>query len=225
MTSREVRFEMRRRTKVSDDPQALHEQFLAAMRTSGCPWWISDEELGGLDVGADLECQVDVSRGLPGDATASLAYVHRGADYLQDKALFDDRFVATLHVDSVGYAAFVNTGLECLLEAFRPYRAQLILDEDLALDDWDAAIARSGDTGRDEDGRDGIIRLWPVVFFDDELCHRSLGMSPDIVVNKLLGKVERVERCFGGTLIVTTSEFLDSDGIVASDRRIRGLLA
>lgn len=225
MTRREVKFEMRRRAKVNDNPQALHEQFLATMRKAGPPCWNSDEEFGGLDLGANLECQVDVSRGLSGDAIAGLAYVHRGADYLQDKALFDDRFVATLHVDSVGYAAFVNAGLEYLLEAFRPYRAQLILDEDLALDDWDAAIAKGGATGKDEDGRDGMIRLWPVVFFDDELCRRSLSMSPDMVVNRLLGKVERVERCFGGTLIVATSELLDSEGVLATDRRIRGLLA
>lgn len=225
MTRREVKFEMRRRAQVNNDPHALHEQFLAAMRAAGRPWWNSDAEFGGLDLDGNLECQVDVSKGLPGDAIASLAYVHRGADYLQDKALFDDRFVATLHVDGDGYAEFVNAGLGHLLDAFRPYRAQLILDEDLALDDWDAAIAKSGDTGKDEDGRDGMIRLWPVVFLDDELCRRSLGMSPDMVVNRLTGKVERVERCFGGTLIVATSGLLDSDGVMATDRRIRELLA
>lgn len=225
MTRREVKFEMRRRAQVNDNPHTLHDRFLAAMRTAGHPWWNSDVQFDGLHLEGNLECQVDVSKGLPGDAIASLAYVHRGADYLQDKALFDDRFVATLHVDSDVYADFVNAGLGRLLEAFRPYRAQLILDEDLALDDWDAAIVKGGVTGKDEDGRDGMIRLWPVVFLDDELCLRSLGMSPDMVVGRLMGKIERVQRCFGGTLIVATSELLDPDGVVATDRRIRGLLA
>jgi hypothetical protein len=225
MTTREVKFEMRRRAHVNDDPQALHQGFLAAMRTAGHPWWNSDAKFGELDLHGKLECQVDVSEGLPGDAIASLAYVHRGTDYLQDKALFDDRFVATLQVDDGRYAEFVNAGLGPLLDAFRPYRAQVVLDEDLALDDWDVAIARSGKTGKDEDGRDGMIRLWPVVFIDDELCRRSLAMSPDMVVNRLEGKVERLERLFGGILIVASSELLDLDGVVATDRRIRKLLA
>ncbi len=216
---------MRRRARVEDDPHALHARFLLAMRTAGRPWWNTEEEFGGLDLEGKLECQVDVSKGLPNGAVASLAYVHRGADYLHDKALFDDRFVATLHVDRPQYANLVNSCLWPILEAFRPYRTQLILDEDLALDDWDAAITKSGDTGRDEDGRDGMIRLWPVVFLDDELCHRALGIGPDMVVNRLTGKVERVQRCFGGTLIVATSELLDVSGVVATDRRIRELLA
>ena len=224
MTRREVKFEMRRRVRVTDDPHTMHERFLAAMRAAGRPWWNSDTEFGGLDLNGNLECQVDVSKGLPGDTIASLAYVHRGADYLQDKSLFDDRFVATFHVDGDEYADFLNAGLEHLLDAFRPYRAQVILDEDLALDDWDLAITKSVDTGKDEDGRDGIIRIWPVIFLDDELCRRALGMSPEDVVNRLMGKVERVQRCFGGTLIVAASGLLDSDGVVAIDRRIRELL-
>jgi hypothetical protein len=221
VNEREVKLEMRRRAHAEDDPHALHERFLAVMRSNGHPWWNSEANLGRLNLGGELECQVDVSKAMSGGATASLAYVHRGSDYIQDRALFDDRFMATVRVDQDGYSTLVNRRLQAFLHAFEPYRAQLILDEDLALADWDAAIATNATTGKDEDGRDGMIRLWPVSFFDDELCRRALGVSPEVVTNRLVGRVERIERCVGGTLIVATSSLLDADGVIATDRNIR----
>lgn len=220
-----MKVELRRRARHDDDPGGLHARFLKVMGEVGSPWWNGNAEIAGVSFEGKLECQVGLSRGLPGDAVGSLAYVHRGADYLKDQALFDDRFVATFYLDDAGYRALVDTGFEHLVRAFGPYRGQIILDEDLALDDWDAAVARGGSTAKDEDGRDGMHRMWPVVFLDDQLCRRALGIPPGTVADRLKGEVERTNLLHGGILVIASSDLLSVDTLVATDQRIRQRLS
>jgi hypothetical protein len=224
VSTREVKVELRRRAHSVDDPSELHGRFVEVMREVGMPWWKRDARITPVNLDGKLECQIGISRGLPGHAEGSLAYVHRGTDYLQDKALFDDRFVATFQVDAAAYKALATEGFKLLLSAFAPYRGQIILDEDLALDDWDAAVARGARSGKDEDGRDGIYRLWPVSFFDEMLCGRAFGKSATAVLESLASKVERVELCYGGVFIIATSSLVDAAAVVEIDKTLRQLL-
>jgi len=224
VNAKEVKVELRRRTRSDEDPRQLHARFIEVMREVGAPWWKPDAQIAPLKIDGKLEYQIGINRGLPDDAQGTLAYVHRGADYLKDQALFDDRFVATFHVDDAEYEALANEGFKHLLSAFTPYRGHIILDEDLALDDWDAAIARGVSSGRDEDGRDGIYRIWPVSFFDETLCGRVFGSSAGLLAERWAGEVERAELCFGGIFLVATSRLVDAEAVAEIDKTLRQLL-
>jgi len=218
-----IKFEFRRRTKPSDDIAQLHETLISILRKSH--WWKPGTTVSEPDLQRGLEGQVSLTPGLKNGFVGYVAYVYRSSQYTGNTAEFDDRLVLEGDVDSAIYRRAVGDLFPVLIEAFQPYRAAVIQDEDLALDDWDAASEIARESGIDADGRDGIVRFSPVCFYDDELCFRALRISGKELVSRLRDSVEGLRLMNDGVLLVVTSSILDRDRLIALDQMLRTKLA
>ena len=207
-----VKLEMRRRPDVEEPRADALAAFLRRADSLPERWWRKADGPEFVEDGA-LELQVNLGSRLPSNATGYVAYVLRDFDYLGDSAVSDDRCILEFIVGDRSYRDLARVGFRAYVEAFRPYRAQLTLDEDLALDDWEQAIARRTVSGRDEDGRDGIARIWPVAYYDAELCRRAFGLQPGTIVERLKQAGHTAVCLLDGVLISASAELLDSGGV------------
>ena len=171
--------------------------------------------------GAALDLRKALRPGLSGQAL----YVPRFAGYLsRDIGMADDFLNIRLDIKKIDYAEFCSTTLPRLIEVFGPYRAVMQTDKAIALDDWDIACAQSKKTGRNEDGRDSVHRIWPVCFFDDLLCQRAFGIEAQDVVRRAASECERAEFMHDGAFLLVTSEIVVGEALNALNARVMARL-
>lgn len=200
--------EARFRHRATTD-SAAHYHSEVAHCIGGLPWlW------GENSVQLPFECDgesgaCDLTPFLRKGLRGAISYSARFGSLAKDKAVFDD--VLTIRIDelSIKYREFVNAVFEPLVFCFQAYRAAIVHDLDLDLDDYEQIVDRSRQTGQDVDGRDTVFRIHPVNFFDNELCKRAFGRSCDELAAALLGDVERVRATDSGLLLIVTSDFVD----------------
>lgn len=219
-----IRFEFRRRTRASDDYMELHRRLLNHLRKAGDPWWNPKTSISNPDMREGLETQVNLGPGLPRNVTGYVSYVFRDPSYSLDTAEFDDRLILDASVEQPDYELMAVHLFPILVEGFRPYRAGVVIDEELALDDWDRAIEIFQASGRDADGRDGVIRIPPVCFFDNELCRRAFRLRPEALARRLQGSTREAKVIDGGILIIASLELLGKDNLVALDDHLRAAI-
>lgn len=220
-----ITVEMRRRTEVSDDVEALHSRVAKGLAALSPNWWHAGAKIDEPDLDDELESQVNLGPGLPDNVQGYLAYVFRDANYSRDLAEFDDRLILNISVESKKYPEIVNELFPLLVRIFAPYRASIILDEDLILDDWEVANERGRLSGRDEDGRDGVVRIPPVGYFDREFCLRAFGIDDGEFARQVHGIAEKTLRINDGVFFVFSTEMLDRQQLVDLDQRVRSGLS
>lgn len=219
-----VKAGFRHRAKCSESVELRHAE---AVRSLGCPL---REWLGAFGAGAvyfESESKgggaADLSPALRDGVAAAISYCSRPA-IDADHAMYDD--VLTLEFDESGvdYSVFSLAIFGQVVRAFDAYRASIVLDEDLDLDDYDEILDLADSTGRDVDGRDGVFRISPICFFDRELCARAFGISPEGVSKRINGRIEFVSTIHDGVLIVVTQEIVGRDALIDLDLEVREML-
>lgn len=221
-----MRIEMRRRSDPSDDVAALHTQLVKGLSALPRNWWNAGAKISEPDLATGLESQVNLCPGFPDNIQAYVAYIFRGATYSRDLAEFDDRLVLDIQVASEEeYLNTVNELFPALVRVFEPYRASVILDEDLALDDWESANEKGRQTGKDEDGRDGVIRIPPVGYFDNVLCSRVFGFDDREFARRSTDFAEKTLRLNDGIYFVISTQMLDRKQLIDLDQRVRSGLS
>lgn len=219
-----IQIEVRHRASAQEDVTARHAALLQYLKHLSAQWSVlpPSEPLDldfsdGLSVDASLEFS-PVS-GLEGYAS----YVYRSPKYLRDEAEFDDRL--EVGADRTQWSMRdVGKLLEVYALAFDAYRGCVLTDPGFAASEWEQICALAQETGKDEDGRDTICRIWPAAFYDDELCRRAFSMSAGDVMERLYDHVEEVRLIGTGVLIVSSYELLRGSDVVANDLRVRKLL-
>ena len=154
----------------------------------------------------------------------AISYSARYTGRMTDKAIFDD--VLTLEIDesATDYTQFSSIIFEKIASGFAAYRATIVVDLDLDLDDYEKIVEYAQETRKDIDGRDSIYRFNPVNFFDEEMCYRAFGFGATEVANRLANQVERVSVQSGGVLIIATSKVANSEKLNLIHNHIAGLL-
>ncbi len=104
--------------------------------------------------------------------------------------------------------AFCHNVLPKLLEIFGAYRAALETDADIAAADHSRLVTLYRGRGPDRNGRDGVIRIWPVNFFDEVLCRRAFGIGAEEVVRRAEPECEHAEFILGGAFLIVTSDIV-----------------
>jgi hypothetical protein len=176
-------------------------------------------------MGEELQVNADLTPFLPSGAKGTLSYVFRGREYLRDEGHYDDCLFVDFDSTRVDYHEFVTSVFPAYLRAFTPYRAAIVLDDKLALEDWEEIVQLRQRTGKDVDGRDSVFRISPVAYFDRELCRRAFEATPEELVDALEESFEKAEVFQDGLLIAASFELLDREGVVEADARARRLLA
>lgn len=222
MTTRVVTIELRYRARADESISERHERLVARLRAVPQPWGrVGAAGVPLADIGDGLEVQVDFSQTLTSAMRAYAAYVFRGESYLRDEAEFDDRMVLEFDIGKQDYQRLVCDGFPAYVDAFEAYRGTVVLDEELAADDWEEVSRLSRTLGKDLDGRDGVFRIAPVGFFDHELCRRAFCLTPSEVVSRLAGHAEYVRLLNGGVLLIAVSAPIERAELEELEKGVR----
>jgi hypothetical protein len=209
-----------------DEPIAeRHAKVMRGLSEIDPPWGIRDRRARPApDLGDELQVEVDLSAYIGPGIKATINYVFRGATYLRDEGHYDDCLFVEFEANTE-YRAFILGVFPAYVRAFGAYRAAIVLDEDLALQDWERVVELREATGKDVDGRDSVFRLGPVNYFDRELCRRAFGLAPEDVVRMVQGRVESASMLLDGVFIVGSSQLLDRETLGKLNKVLRDQLA
>jgi hypothetical protein len=188
---------IRSRAFCDETIEQKHTRFMAGLRSIPPPWGLEGKEVPAPpDPGEDLIADVQLGRffgnGIPGEIVYQ--YRHHG---FRDEGADDDYFALKFNPEKLDYERLVHVALPIYLSSFSAYRGQ-IGNVEFGDKDWDAGE-------RDVDYRHGVFRIYPVSFFDRQLCVRAFGLQPEAIISRLEGKVEKVELYNDGVLIVSSS--------------------
>ena len=222
MTPRVVTIELRYRAQADELISARHARLMERLFRLPQPWGLSGSEGVPLpDIGDGLEVQVDLRHWLATALQGYVAYVFRSRAYLRDESEFDDRMVLGFDIAKQDYHQLVYDAFPAYAGAFEAYRGTIVLDEGLAIDDWERAADVGRSSGKDLDGRDGVFRIGPVNFLDRELCRRAFGLTPQEIVGRLADRVEHVSLVANAVFLVVDSAPLGRAALEKLDPRVR----
>jgi hypothetical protein len=220
----EARF--RRRAQVGESVPDLVRALLASL--SGIEGlWKEGAPTGDaiFDAGQGESAAVDLSPCLVRGLRGAVSYASRVPGAVVDKAIADDVLVLQIDNEAMDFQSLCRQTFARLVEAFLPYRAAVITDLDLDLDDFESIAQEAQRTGRDVDGRDTVYRIHPVNYFDDLMCVRAFGVDAAELVARLQGKIEFAQSICSGALLVVVAEAVQGEQLASLDSRVRELAA
>ncbi|CAM3204404.1 MULTISPECIES: hypothetical protein [Pseudomonas] len=216
------KLEFRHRPKFSESIEKRHENFLERLSGLGAPW-----DLAGAvdvpDIEGELVVSVSLDKFLPKGIKGRIAYSLRSERYLEDDAQFDDSIFIEFSNAKIDYLDLLKRIFPAYVEAFGAYRAALH-DWSVTRSDWPAVVAACDATKKDVNGRDGVFRINAANYFDEKLCLRAFGKSPQQIINCLKGHVEEASELAGGVLIVVSYTPLTTSEIATAGERLKELL-
>jgi hypothetical protein len=201
------------RSKPHNDMFKKHEYFMSRLRGLKNEWGISDiPEL--RDPGTLPMRQIKLSRYLRKGISGLISYQNR--KYYEDEGQYDDYFTLEFNPAKHDYKLLVAECFPSYIEWFRGYRGQIADEEFIHLD---------FEHTRELDLRTSIYRVYPVSFFDDDLCRRALGLTMEEVARRLCGHVDDIKIASNGVLVVAQSTPINLEGAIAISDKLKALVA
>lgn len=218
----EARF--RRRAQVGESVPDLARALLASLSGIEGLWKEgASTEDAIFDAGQGESAAVDLSPCLVRGLRGTVSYASRIPGAVVDKAIADDVLVLQIDHKAVDFQSLCRQTFARLVEVFLPYRAAVITDLDLDLDDFETIVQEAQRTGTDVDGRDTVYRIHPVNYFDDVMCIRAFGVDAATLVARLQGKIELAQSICSGALLVVVAEPVQGEQLASLDSRVREL--
>jgi len=143
----------------------------------------------------------------------SIFYQYR--NLLQDHSLQDDRMYLEFDPKKVDYADLADNILPAYVDIFESYRA-VIYDEELLFADFEKS--------RNVNLRETILRFYPICFYDEELCLRSLHNPVSEIFDRLIQNNIKVSILGNGIFINYSSKFFTVQEADEFDSKISTIL-
>lgn len=207
------------------ESEAIDERHALILDRLRAMSWLWKEDPLGVKLETEGESAgCDLTPFLREGIAGALRYSARYPGRMEDMAMFDDFLLFEIEETKIRYEEFCLDIFPEIAILFGAYRASIVNDIDMALDEFEQVCELTQQQGIDIDGRDTVFRFDPVSYFDRELCRRAFQLEVDQVVSCLQGKVQHVARLDDGVFIVATSEVVDRPEIEAIHNTISGLL-
>jgi len=225
-----LRVMLRHRAAASESYLDNHRELLAGAHGLDSPWDLVGREKVP-DIGSGLSTEVRLSRHLSIRGDAYILYEYRTEwvhDPNPDHSFHDDHMVIELTSKKINYGYVAREVFPCYARAFQSYYGT-IHDMDLEIADNPRLAAPERSPGQwrlkySNNLRELIIRINAVNYFDRELCRRSFGLTPEVMVERLSGKVEDARMLGDGILLVYTYKFLEVEELKKVDGEVRKML-
>lgn len=216
----EARF--RRRAGATENVGDLNDKVLRSLSGIGGLW----KDGGALsdiyfDAGDGESAAADISPCLEFGIRGAISYASRLPKAIADSARSDDSLTFQLDTTAVNFESFCRDIFPEIVKIFGAYRAAVVTDLNLDLDDFEDIVKEAQRTGKDVDGRDTVFRIYPVNYFDNTMCVRAFGISASEVVARLAGKIELADGLQSGALLMINKEPVTGDRLIAMDSEIR----
>ncbi len=207
-----------------------HQKLMVAVRHLDPPWNLVGRE-DVPDISSKVCTTVRLARHLGTNRYSYILYNYRTEqcyDPNPDHAFHDDHMAIELTSKKFNYDYIFRKVFPCYALAFQSYYATIY---DVGLEITDNPRLNDPDRGPGKwrmkysiNCRELIIRINAVNYFDRELCRRSFGLMPEVMVERLSGKVEDVRMLGDGVLLVYTYKFLESEELKKVDGEVRKML-
>lgn len=242
MSGVRVLLQARYRARAGESIESRHTEFVANMSRIGPPLGFS-----GLEPPAtpqvrdgDLSALEWFRYPVPG-VKLQMHYKFRSDRYLnRDESHFDDSISIEFKTSNkaLNYQALLHEHFPHVIEAYRGFRARALygshglMYEDCGWNEWSGRETTNpvywklrNDESIDVDGRNNIYTLEPAMYWDAELCQRALGFGRDEVIQRLNGKVPRVEPLMDGVYVVFNDDpALSYETFVQMNQNFKALL-
>ncbi|GHA22486.1 hypothetical protein GCM10008090_35260 [Arenicella chitinivorans] len=215
----EARF--RRRSIVNQSLDHLQSIDLEKLSEIDELWQVKVGAEPYIDQGIGESASCDITDCLVKGVEGALSYASRLEGSVIDKATSDDILILTVDLDLIDFKEFSCHTFPKIIGAFNPYRASIVTDLDLDLDDFEDIVGRVQKTGKDVDGRDSVYRFCAANFFDSEMCNRAFGLTPQKVVTALQKSLVYADLIFGGALMILSISPLVGKDLLAADEMIK----
>jgi hypothetical protein len=215
---------IRRRARLDEPMEALNARIVAQlMAVPG--FWGEGKTAANAPFEQGETGSLDLRKALRDGLSGQIVYMPRFAGYLsKDVAKADDTTRIRLDTDKIDPAAFCNETLPQLITIFGSYRGYVETDAKVRAADWEIARQETRKTGRSTDGRDSILRIWPVCWFDEELSRRSFGIGVQEAIARAAPECEHAEVVAGCAFLIVTSAIVAGPDLDVIDARIKSRL-
>lgn len=177
-----------------------------------------------LDRGTGESAACDLTPWLVPDVQGALGFASRMSGAIDDDASCDDTLILRFVADEYDFPLFVDEVFPELVKGFSCYRASLVTDTKIAIEDYAELINDASKTDREKDHRFVVSRFYPVDYFDELLCKRAFGLSAKALVKRLKPICERAELIDSGAFLIFTYEILTGDDLRSLDTKARSQL-
>ena len=223
---------IRSRPNVDESIPDKHSGFMAALAKIKDGWGLIGSERPRLkdkklwsEFGTGVRLKGFLGTGIKGEVRymrrETIAFYKTDKDHGEkyvDEGKNDDYFTITFDPHKVNYQALVQTAFPQYLAAFAPYTGEIGDAEfgHLDFDEW----RKTPGAGE----RAAVYRIYPVSFWDQELCRRAFRLTPQQIEKRTSGNVEKVARLGDGVLIVASSQILNLEDADDINHRLKPLL-
>jgi len=221
---------LRHRVVASESYLDNHHELLAGSQHLDPPWNLVGREKVP-DMGSWSITAVRLTKHLGVRGEAYILYKYRAErihDPNPDHGFHDDHMAIELTSKKINYDYVAREVFPCYARAFQCYYGT-IHDMDLEIADNPQLDAPELGPSRwkmkySNNTRELIIRINAVNYFDRELCRRSFGLTPEVMVERISGKVEDARMLGDGLLLVYTYRFLEVEELKKVDGEVRKML-
>ena len=179
-----------------------------------------------LDYAGGTNARLDLKGATLDDIKSpSIRYFSRDMDIDDDRSFCDDFLVFETLPSCVSAYERVVSIFPQLVKALGAYVGQFSSDRQVLLSDWKVRCLRNPEPPDTVGGRANIQRIWPVVYADDLLCHRTFGLNAAEVVRRAAPACHSASVVAGGAyLVVTTKIVSGAEALDALHTRIVRLI-
>lgn len=211
-----MKYNLMIRSRPTEDIFRRHDRFMTLLSGLGNEWGLNEGAMPPKvkDPGTDPMREVSLSRCFPKGIKALVSYQNR--KYFQDEAMYDDYFDLHFDPSKFDYSTLCERIFPEYIEAFDAYYGE-IGDEELTFLGFDRS--------RKVEGRNAVHRIYPVCFFDRELCERAFHSTPEAIARQVAAHVEKTLITSKGVCIVATSRIVTVKEANAINKRLKTLLA
>jgi hypothetical protein len=188
--------ELRSIARENESIPAKHSRFLEGLAGIPAPWGLRSS-MPAPDPGSALNAYLKLSKLVGPEIKGEVVYQFRRP--FSNKASDDDWVNSSFNPAKVSLEEIAYVVFPRYIAAFDAYYAEISDDEFIFLD-YPERSRRKIET------RNSLFRLPPIAFLDAGLCSRALNKTIEQVVEKLTGKVEKVEELHGGVFIILSSK-------------------
>jgi len=198
----------------NEEAEIKHDSLILFLKQINKPWGIENNiSVPFPGFGKEITAICILNKFIGKGIKCLISYRYR--NMLRNDPSCDDKIYYEFDLKKVDYKELVTDLFPKYILAFNSYRARILPEELIYLD---------FNKSRNKNLRETIIRFYPVMFLDNELCARAIKMSPVTVYEKLKGVVEKVELIGTGIFIIASFNALSIDDCNKFDTTIRALL-
>lgn len=222
---------VRKRFDSNSTPEAVYDHAYQVLSTLDPPWGLKGIPKKPLPpAAANFSTGVSYTRevGRPVKSYA-LGFQNRNRSQRPvDLAMNDDMLLIDVRPKMVTPAlidSLLRRALLTYIEALDPYFIRvdtsnlILLDSSVLMPDG-GYIPREGSL----DLRHGVQRIWQANYWDNELCNRAFGLTPQEIVHRLCERVDHAAVVHNGALIVYRYATMTDDEVSHIDSELRPLL-